>query len=251
MNLIALLSTLAFVIFAILLSLWQRLGMEKDMLVATVRAAIQLTIIGYILKFVFSAEHLLYIFLMIAVMILVAAQNASKRGKGLKRIFWRVLLAITLTEAVTQGILTGLHVVPFTPQYVIPISGMIIGNAMVVSGLFLNRLQAEAEGRKNEILVLLSLGAMPRQSIRYVLKRAVRAAMIPTIDGMKTMGLVQLPGMMTGQIIAGADPVIAVRYQLLIVFSFIASAALTSISLGFLTYSTLFNERQQLVLPSA
>jgi putative ABC transport system permease protein len=242
--------TLTFVVLAMLLSIGLKLGVEKDMLIATVRSAVQLLVIGYILQIVFSAQHVWFILLIVTVMILVAAQNASKRGKGLPQVFWRVLIAITLTEIVTQGLLLGLHVVSWTPQYIIPISGMIIGNAMVVSGLLLNRLQAEANARKNEILVLLSLGATPRQSSRFVLKQAIRAAMIPTIDGMKTMGLVQLPGMMTGQIIAGADPVQAVRYQLLIVFAFIASAALTSIALGYLTYPTLFNEQQQLMIRS-
>jgi putative ABC transport system permease protein len=249
MSLLALGATLTFVILAMFLSIWQKLGVEKDMWIATVRSAVQLFLIGYVLQFVFASRQAGYILLIVAVMMLVAAQNASKRGKGLKGIFIRVLLAIALTEGVTQGLLLGLKIVSGSPQYIIPISGMIIGNAMVVSGLLLNRLQAEAKARRQEILVLLSLGATPRQASRLILKQAVRAAMIPTIDGMKTMGLVQLPGMMTGQIIAGADPVQAVRYQLLIVFSFIASAALTSIALGFLAYPALFNEQQQLVVP--
>ena len=106
---------------------------------------------------------------------------------------------------------------------------------MVVSGLLLNRLQSETLSHKQEILTILSLGGTPKQAVFPYVKQSVRVSMIPTIDSTKTMGLVQLPGIMTGLIIAGADPIQAVRYQLLIVFSFLASAVMTSIVLGFLS----------------
>ncbi|MBX6395994.1 MAG: iron export ABC transporter permease subunit FetB [Alicyclobacillaceae bacterium] len=248
MSLLTLSFTLGFVALALGLSLWQKLGLERDIVVATVRATVQLLIVGYILQAVFALRGPVFILLMIALMLAVAAHNAAKRGVGVPGIVWRVLAALALTEAVIQGFLLLLGIVPPTPQYVIPISGMIIGNAMVAAGLFLNRLHSEAGARKGEILLLLSLGGTPKQAILPVLKSAVRASMIPTIDSTKTTGLVQLPGMMTGQIIAGADPVQAVRYQLLILFAILASAALTSIVLGFLTYAKLFNAHQQLVL---
>ncbi len=238
--------TLAFVALAVFLSLWLRLGLERDMIVATIRSTIQLLIVGYVLKVVFALQDPIFIVIMVTLMIAVATQNASKRGKGISKIWWRVAIAIGTTEIVTQGLLLGLLVVPPTPRYVIPISGMIIGNSMVASGLFLNRMQSEARGHRQEILTILSLGGTPKQSIMTHVKQSMRASMLPTIDSAKTMGLVQLPGMMTGQIIAGADPIQAVRYQLLIVFSIIASAALTSITLGYLTYPRLFNEYEQL-----
>jgi putative ABC transport system permease protein len=246
MSILTLSFTLAFVIMAILLSLWLRIGLERDMVVAAIRSTIQLIAVGYILKVVFALQNAVYIAIMILLMIVVAARNARKRGKEISGVGWRIAAAIGLTELVTQGLLLGLGVVPFTPQYIIPISGMIIGNAMVASGLFLNRMQSEVKSHKQEILTILSLGGSPKQSIMPFVKQSIRASMLPTIDSAKTMGLVQLPGMMTGQIIAGADPIQAVRYQLLIVFSIIASAAITSITLGFLTYPNLFNEYEQL-----
>jgi putative ABC transport system permease protein len=125
---------------------------------------------------------------------------------------------------------------------------MIIGNSMIVSGLLLDRMRAEARARRDEIRLVLSLGGTPKQAAASVLRGAVRASMIPTIDSTKTTGLVQLPGMMTGQIIAGADPIQAVRYQILILFAILAAAALTSIILGLLAYPSLFNRYQQLVV---
>lgn len=246
MSLFTLSLTLGFVVIALGLSKWLRLGMEKDLIVATVRSTIQLLIVGYILNTVFSLRGPVFILLMIALMIAAATQNAKKRGKPLRGVGWRLLVAITLTEAITQSLLSVFHIVNATPRYVIPISGMIIGNSMIIAGLFLNRIKSEANTRRQEILVLLSLGATPKQAIRTVLKEAIRASLIPTIDSTKTMGLVQLPGMMTGQIIAGADPITAVRYQLLIVFTLLAAASLTSIVLGYLSAPMLFNEHQQL-----
>lgn len=117
---------------------------------------------------------------------------------------------------------------------------------MVIANLFLNRLQSELDNRKEEVMLVLSLGGSVKQSIFPILKQSIRSSLIPTIEGQKTIGLVQLPGMMTGQIIAGADPVQAVRFQLLIVFMILSAAALTAIILGFLIYPVLFNKNQQL-----
>ncbi len=248
MSLLTLSFTLGFVVVALLLSLWLKLGLERDLVIATIRSAIQLIAIGYILKIVFKLNNPLFIVLMIALMVGVATQNAARRGQGLAGVWWKILIAIAITECVTQGLLVGFRITPWAPKFVIPISGMIVGNAMIASGLLLNRLKSETMGHHQEIRAILALGGTPKQAIGPFLKQAIRASMIPTIDSAKTTGLVQLPGMMTGQIIAGADPVQAVRYQLLILFSFMASAAITSIVLGFVTYPSLFSQYQQLVV---
>ena len=238
--------TLAFTLLAVAASYWQRLSLERDILIGTVRAAVQLLAVGYILYFVFHAPSLIFTFLMVAVMVGVATQNASRRGKGLPGVQWRVLAALTLTEVVTIGLMLLFRMIQPTPQYVISLSGMIVGNAMVVAGLLLNRLQGEVDARRDELRVLLSLGATPRQAIQDQLRAAVRACMIPAVDSLKTVGLVQLPGMMTGQILAGASPIVAVRYQILIMFSLTSAAALCSIILGLLTYRLYFNQAYQL-----
>jgi putative ABC transport system permease protein len=243
-----LLWTVAFIVMAMAISLWQKLGVERDLWVAAVRCAVQLLLVGYILKAVFGLDRWPFTALMVLLMLTVAVWNASRRGHGVPGVWWKVACGIGLTEVITQGLLLGLRIVPATPQYVIPISGMIIGNAMVVSGLLLDRLQAEARARRDEIRVFLALGALPKQAARNVLRAAVRASMIPTIDSTKTTGLVQLPGMMTGQIIAGADPIQAVRYQILILFTLLAAAAITAITEGLLAYPALFNEYEQLRL---
>lgn len=246
MSLIALSFTTLFVMITMLVSLWQKLDLEKDIAIGSIRATVQLLVVGYILQFIFESRHPIFILLIITVMISVATWNASKRGKGLTGVWWRIAVAISVTELMMMGILIGLKIIEPTPQYIIPISGMTIGNAMVVAGLFLNQMSREIEAFKGEIETLLSLGATVRQAIQTVLKRSVNSSMIPTIDGMKTVGLVQLPGMMTGMIIAGADPVEAVRYQILIMFAFTSTAAITSILLGLLSYSLWFTTGSRL-----
>ncbi|MFE4712475.1 MULTISPECIES: ABC transporter permease [unclassified Paenibacillus] len=249
MTLTALSFTLLFVMGTMMVSIWQKLGLEKDIAVGTVRSAVQLLVVGYVLQFIFNAEHIIYIILIILFMIAVASWNAAKRGKGLPGLFWRIALAISASELLMMGILLGLHIIKATPQYIIPISGMTIGSAMIVSGLFINHIKQEVQSNKGEIETLLSLGATAQQAMQKVRASSVKFSMIPTIDGMKTVGLVQLPGMMTGMIIAGADPIIAVRYQILIVFSFTASAAITSMLLSVLIYRLFFTAGLQLKHP--
>ncbi|MBB6733660.1 ABC transporter permease [Cohnella zeiphila] len=246
MSLTALGFTLVFVAVALFISMWQKLGLEKDLFVGTIRSAVQLLAVGYVLHFVFRSDRPLVVIPILWIMIAVATWNAAKRGTGLRRVWLRIGISIFATEFVTMGLLLALGIIPLSAQYVIPISGMTIGNAMVVSSLFLNQMKREIASARGEVETLLSLGATPRQAIHDLLKRAAKSSMIPTIDGMKTVGIVQLPGMMTGMIVAGASPLEAVRYQILIMFAFASSAALTSILLSMLTYRLWFTKRHAL-----
>jgi len=239
--------TLIFVCIPLLLSKTLKLGLEKDTLIATLRAIVQLLAVGYILKFVFDANSYVYIFLMIALMIIVATFNARKKGEGIKGITWKIALTLIIIEITTQGVLLGFDIVPATAQYIIPISGMLIGNSMVLSILFLNRFTAEITSHKDQMELILSLGGTPKQAVHRQLINAVKASMIPTIETQKTIGLVQLPGMMSGQIIGGADPIQAVQFQLLIIFALLTTATLSSIMIGFLSYPALFNARMQIL----
>ncbi|HLR41815.1 MAG TPA: iron export ABC transporter permease subunit FetB [Pseudogracilibacillus sp.] len=237
--------TLVFVLIPLILSKTLKLELEKDTIIATVRSIVQLLIVGYILKFVFDSESFLYIFLMVVLMIVAATNNARKKGEKIQGITWKVAITLILVEVLTQSILLGFNIVPPTAQYIISISGMVIGNSMVLAILFLNRFKSELEANGDKVELLLSLGATPKQAIHRQLIEAIKASMIPTIESQKTMGLVQLPGMMSGQIIAGADPLQAVQFQLLVLFLLLTTAAVTSVILGLLSYPTLFNKQMQ------
>jgi len=247
MSFLTLAISLIFVFIPILLSKTLRLGLEKDTIVAVIRSIIQLLIVGYLLQFIFDSENMLYIILMVILMIAAATQNARKKGAAIKGITWKLIVTFTFIEVLTQSILLGFHITPATAQYIIPISGMVVGNAMVLSILFLNRFASEVESKENQIELYLSLGGTPKQAIHRHLITSIQASTIPTIESQKTIGLVQLPGMMSGQIIAGADPVQAVQFQLLILFLLLTAAVVSSVMLGFISYPTLFNERMQLL----
>ena len=246
MNDIQLLSTYAFVAIAMVLSLMQNLKLERELLIGTIRATVQLLAIGYILQFVFSMQSWPFILLMLALIVGAAAANVAGRGKGLPRLMSHAVLALAVTEIVAMGLMLVLHIVDATPQYIIPVSGMIVGNAMVSSGLLVNRLRAEVSARRLEILVALALGASSAQASTVILRQSVRAAAIPIMDNLKTVGLVQLPGMMTGMIIAGANPLQAVRYQLMVMFVLTVATFLCAIIMGYLTYPTFFTAAHQL-----
>ena len=239
--------TLIFVLIPLLLSKVLKLGLEKDTMIATIRSIIQLLAVGYILKFVFETGSIIYILLMVELMIFTATLNARKKGAGIRGITWKIASTLVVVEVVTQGVLLGFGIIPATAQYIIPISGMLIGNSMVLSILFLNRFTAEITSHQDEIELILSLGGTPKQAIHRQLISAIKASMIPTIESQKTIGLVQLPGMMSGQIIGGADPIQAVQFQLLIIFALLTTATLSSIMIGFLSYPVLFNERMQII----
>ncbi|WP_414054106.1 ABC transporter permease [Macrococcus equi] len=239
--------TLIFVFIPLVLSKVLKLNLEKDIIIATIRSTIQLILIGYLLTFVFDGNHPIYILLMILLMITAATQNIIKKGQGIKGITWKIVLTLITVEVVTQGILLGFRIIPFEARYVIPISGMMIGNAMVLSLLFLNRFISELDQNDEQIELILSLGGTPKQAIHNVLMTAIKNSMIPTIESQKTMGLVQLPGMMSGQIIGGANPIVAAQFQLLILFLLLTAATISSMMVGFLSYPTLFNERSQYV----
>ncbi|HIX41810.1 MAG TPA: iron export ABC transporter permease subunit FetB [Candidatus Kurthia intestinigallinarum] len=239
--------TLAFVCIPLVLSKALNLQLGKDVIIATIRAIVQLLAIGYVLQLIFDQQNVVFSFLMVAIMIAVATLNARKKGAQINGITWKLALSLCVIEAIVMSVLVGFHIVPATAQYIIPLSGMAIGNSMVMSILFLNRFTAEIETHEQEVELILSLGGTPKQAIHRQLITSIKASMLPTIESQKTIGLVQLPGMMSGQIIAGADPVQAVMFQLLVQFMLLTTASVSSVLLGFLSYRTLFNQKLQII----
>ncbi|WP_214851060.1 iron export ABC transporter permease subunit FetB [Exiguobacterium sp. s193] len=245
MSYVQLASALVFILIPLVLTYTLKLGLGNDILIATVRSIVQLLIVGYILTFVFESDSKVYIGLMVLLMIVAATLNIIKKGDGIPGITGIILLTLVSVEFLTMGIMLGLRIIPFEAQEVIPISGMVIGNCMILSLLFLNKFKDEVERGDEIIELVLALGGSPKTAIDRSLKSAIRTSMIPTIEAQKTMGLVQLPGMMSGLIIGGADPMEAVMYQLLILFLILTNAAVSSVMVGYLSYRKLFNQKAQ------
>ncbi|HEY4623383.1 MAG TPA: ABC transporter permease, partial [Solibacillus sp.] len=156
--------TLLFVFIPLILSKTLKLGLERDTIIATIRSVIQLLAVGYLLNFIFNSESTLYMVLMITLMIFAATMNARKKGENIPGITWKIALTLLSVEIVIMSVLLGLQIMPATPNFIIPISGMMIGNSMVLSILFLNRFKAEIEANEEMIELILSLGGTPKQA---------------------------------------------------------------------------------------
>jgi putative ABC transport system permease protein len=144
-------------------------------------------------------------------------------------------------------------VVPLHPwyeaRYLVPISGMMLSNAMNVVALVFERIFGSTSSEADQIEALLALGATPRQALERQVRAALRAALLPTINGLLTVGLVALPGMMTGQIVSGTPPEQAIRYQIVILYQLVAVAAVAGLVAVTFARRLLFTARAQLVLP--
>src|SRR5690625_3818567 len=137
--------TLLFVLIPLLLAYFLKLNLEKDIVIATIRSIIQLLAVEYVLQYVFEAENFIYTVIMIALIIGAATHNAQNKGAAIKGITWKLVVTFLTIEILTQGSLIGLDIIPATPQYVIPISGVVIGNARGVAILLVNGFIAEIE----------------------------------------------------------------------------------------------------------
>lgn len=243
----ALLLCYGLVIVSLLVSYYNRLGLEKDVFYASARATVQLVIMGFLLEAIFTLEQIWALLLILLFMCGVAASISGKRGQTIPNSYLLAFIGIVIGSGVTFGILTFAGVIEHEAKYIIPLGGMIIGNSMNTASLALNRLTAELSHQRRRIETLLALGADGRQAARWAVRDTLRAAMIPTLDSMKVIGLVHLPGIMTGFIIAGGSPLEAVKYQLAIVFMIAGTASLTGMLVILLAVRQCFSKDVRLL----
>jgi putative ABC transport system permease protein len=208
-----------------------------------------------VLLLLFNHERPAWVLLLLSVMILVAAATAARRvehGPPQRVLFPRALAAIS-AGALVALVPVFIAIVPLHPwyeaRYLVPISGMMLSNAMNVVSQVFERIFAAANTETDQIEAMLSLGATPAQALQRQVRATLRAALLPTINGLLTVGLVALPGMMTGQIVSGTAPEQAVRYQIVILYQLVAVAAVSGFVAAAFARRLLFTRRAQLVLP--
>lgn len=236
----------ALVVVSIAVSAKEKLGLTKDILFSVVRAIIQLVIIGYILKFIFHIDNFWLTFVSTLVIIFNASWNANQRDPNLNRSIWTSIIAEAVGTYATLGILILSRVIKPIPMQVIPITGMIAGNEMVAVGLCYKSLNESFKDLRQQVLEKLALGSDIKTASMPILRRSIKTAMQPTIDSAKTVGLVNLPGMMSGLIFAGVNPVYAIKYQIMITFMLLGATSLGAVIAGYLAYKKYFNDRMQL-----
>ncbi|MCB1758856.1 MAG: iron export ABC transporter permease subunit FetB [Gammaproteobacteria bacterium] len=249
------LSIAALLVLALAALSWRlRLGVERRLLVAATRSVLQLMLIGLVLKTLFAQRDPLLIGALALVMLAIAGYEVMARQEHRFTGAWGLGIG-TLSMGISAFSITLLalqlviRVDPwYTPQYLIPLLGMMLGNTMNGMAISLDNLTQNAWQRRGEIEARLMLGQSWQQAIGDLRRRALRAGLIPIINAMAAAGVVSLPGMMTGQILAGSPPLEAAKYQIMILLLIAAGTgfgAIVAVSLG---AARLFDERQRLRL---
>ncbi|GLT79280.1 hypothetical protein SLA2020_507730 [Shorea laevis] len=239
-------AALAVVLMAVILSRCQKLGLEKEMAYSIFRAFLQLSVIGFVLQFIFNQKNGGWIILAYLFMVSVAGYTAGQRAKHVPRGKYVAGISILAGTTVTMFLLVLLNVFPFTPRYIIPVAGMMVGNAMTVTGVTMKRLRDDIKTQMNLVETALALGATPRQATIQQVKRSLVIALSPVLDNAKTVGLISLPGAMTGLIMGGASPLEAIQLQIVVMNMLIGASTVSSIMSTCLCWPAFFTKAYQL-----
>ena len=242
-------ATLALVGLAAAVSFWRRAELEGDLAVAVLRSFLQLTAVGYVIQAIFDSDSLWLVALLLCGMVAFGAATARSRAKAVPGALAAIVPALALAAAVTLGLVVVLGVFDPEPRYLVPVGGMVIGNSMTAAAVALNRLADEVHNRAGLIEATLALGATSRQAAEGIVRRSLRSGMIPLIDSTKTTGVVFFPGTMVGMLVAGAEPLDAVRLQLILLWALLGSVALSALVAVSLGYRGFFTPAHQLREP--
>ncbi|MCT4534305.1 iron export ABC transporter permease subunit FetB [Halodesulfovibrio sp.] len=233
-------------------SLYYHLKLERDLLVGVCRTFAQLLAMGYLLKLLFGLNNALLVIAVYLLMTFISVHIVHGRVKEKQVAYFApttlaVMLSYSLITIVVTKVIIGAE--PWwSPQYFIPIGGMVAGNSMNALSLTLERFFSELHTKRDQVEMYLCYGADYKEATESIFRTSLKAGMIPAINSMMSVGLVSLPGMMTGQILAGADPQDAVRYQIVVMLMLVGSTALTSILVLLLVRKRCFTAAMTLFL---
>jgi putative ABC transport system permease protein len=245
---LGLLASLVLVGVAVALSRWQRLGVASDLVLAVIRAVTQLLVVGTALAFVLDPDtHLGLSWAWVVAMVLFAAYTVRRRAPGIPSLGPIALVAMGLTAGVGLAVAFGLGIFPLESRTLVPVAGMLVGNSMNAAVVTAQRLgDALAEGRA-EIEARLALGLSSEDAARPFVRSVLRTAITPQIETTKALGLVFLPGAMTGLILAGVDPLDAVLVQLALMFLILGSVVTVSTVVATMGANNLFTPDHRLM----
>jgi len=244
----------ALVVLLAMLSVRLHSDISRQLIVAAIRTAVQLTLIGLVLKVLFANASLGWVTLMALVMLLIAGREVMMRQERRFKGWWGYAVGtgsmfLSSFAVAVFALVVILGDEPwYAPQYAIPLLGMLLGNTMNGISISMDRLTHAAWEQRGVIEARLMLGQRWDAAIADYRKQAIRSGMIPIINAMAAAGIVSLPGMMTGQILAGVAPVDAVKYQILIMFLIAAGTGLGTLAAVTIGSRHLFDERQRLCL---
>ena len=237
---------LLLVAVAVAISRMRRTGLEGDIAVATFRSFAQLLAVGFVLDFVFGGSTALTPVVLLA-MIGTATLTSGARGKQVPGAYWIAATSVSAAAGGTLGVLLLLGIVPAAPRAAIPLGSMIISNAMNTASLVMRRLRDDLGAHRREVEAHLSLGETATEASASWHRTAVRNGMLPIVDQTKVVGLVALPGAMTGMLLAGASPSSAIKLQMVVMYMLLGGNAFAALVAGRLTVSRLFTSDHQLI----
>lgn len=247
-GLIGLAASSLLIVVALAISLWRKLGLEREVIWAAVRALVQLVIVGFALQLVVDGDDpLIYSAIWLVVMHVFAAYTTWRRAREVPSVFPLSLLAYAASSLVTLGVLFGFQVYELEGRTIVPLAGIVVGNSLSATVLLSRRLFDAANERRDEIEARLALGLTAADAFRPILRESLRTALIPQIESTKAVGIIALPGAMVGLILAGVDPVDAVRVQISVMYLVLGSVATTTAVMSLGISRRLFNSADQLI----
>ncbi|RMI35804.1 iron export ABC transporter permease subunit FetB [Nocardia stercoris] len=241
-------ASLLLVAVAALIAYRQRLRVTRELLVAAARAGVQLVAVGALLLVLFRHAGLPGALAWVVVMIVIAGQVAGRRGAGLPGAITAATVGVAAGSVVTLGALVLLGVISTQARVVVPVGGMIVSGSMQACGIALRRLAEDARRGRAQVEARLCLGLSTTAAFLPFRRSALRTALVPSIDATKVVGLISLPGAMTGLILAGVDPLTAIRYQIVVMYMLLAAGALAALTAARVAERGLFDDGQRLVV---
>ncbi len=238
---------LVLVALAIVIARIKKIPTEKEMIVGTIRSFVQLIAVGYALEFIFNSESLWLIILAVVVMTVVGAYTAGQQDRHNKNGFRIALISMSTGSLVTLALMIVLGIITIEARYIIPLAGMLISNSMNASAVTLDRIGSDLKANRLEVETALSLGKNWQESTRRLYRNAVKAGMISILNYLKTVGIVALPGAMTGMILAGASPLKAVLIQIIVSYMLLSAVTITALLSGEMAIRRFFNDAEQFV----
>lgn len=241
--------TAALLVIVVILSYLKKTGVGLEAVGASARGFIQLMLLALVFTYIFdSPDWLLLTIILFIAMAIMAAYTSSKRAKEIPRAWEITMPSIVLGTGITLAVMVVTGIMVPLPQFIIPLSGMAFGNAMNISSLSLNRIVGEVRNNRQRIEAALALGATSDRAIEPYIQTSIRAALIPAIDSIKTLGIIFIPGAMAGLLMSGTEPILAAIYQIAVFFMIFSAGIISATMVAALSKKKIFNQAHQLIV---
>ncbi|MHA1480579.1 MAG: ABC transporter permease [Candidatus Thorarchaeota archaeon] len=235
-------------VMLLLVTKWQGIGVGSRLIVGTIRGTVQIVLMALILIEIFALEDLVIMFLVLTFMAFFAAHTTSANLKHIPGVFKCALPGILIGGLSVMAMSVALGVVEQTGEFIIPMGGMVLGNSMMIASLVVDRMYSDAQKQTSLIETALALGASAQQAMDMTIKESIEVGLLPNLNRYVALGIVAIPGLMSGMIIGGAEPIAAAFFQVIVFIMIFLSATITGLIISRLFVRQMFNERVQLII---